>query len=112
MRSRMFRSVRIADRREAVERGSGLRWDPWPSKWSMKASSCTFWATTRPDQARPCGIWQTSNRPSPSAASMSATGILDFHGQRRRKIGAVRCASPSWAVAIGPERDLQAHCAS
>ena len=79
--------------------------DLWPTKWSMKASSCTFSATTRPERTRLCGTWQTSNEPLPSAASMSAMTPLDGHGQRPQRIAAARCASPSWAAAIGREGD-------
>jgi hypothetical protein len=84
--------------------------DLCPSKWSLKASSCIFSATTRPDRTRPCGTWQTSNGPSPSAALTSDMAILDDHGQRRRRIAAVRCASPNWAVAIGPEAETASSC--
>jgi hypothetical protein len=79
--------------------------DPCPSKWSLKASSCTFSATTRPGRTRPCGTWQTSNGPSPSAALTSDMAILDEHGQRHRRIPAVRCALPNRAAAIDPEAE-------
>ena len=79
--------------------------DLCPSKWSLKASSFTFSTTTRPGRTRPCGTWQKSNGPSPSAALTSDMAILDEHGQRHRRIPAVRCASPNRAAAIDPEAE-------